>query len=85
MREELYVYYKIAESDVDAARALVSIGPGVRLLRRCDTGAGPQTWMEIHDGPDPVLTEQALAAALQPFVVGSRHVERFVPLAFTSP
>lgn len=63
-----------------------------RLLRRPDEpGAKPndqQTWMEIYSLPDlggisPGLQAEieAEAAALAPFILGTRHIEDFVPCA----
>ncbi|MBW8829884.1 MAG: DUF4936 family protein [Burkholderiales bacterium] len=61
-----------------------------RLLRRPDEpGTTPndqQTWMEIYSSPDsggisPGLQAEieAEAAVLAPFIVGTRHIEVFVP------
>ena len=61
--QELYVYYKLAPNQLDAARAafeqlraaLKHQLPGLhsRLLMRPTTAAGSvQTWMEIHAWPD---------------------------------
>ena len=59
---ELYVYYRVRETDATAARAAVLAmhdglrlsQPGliVRLLTRSGTGDdGPQTWMESYSMP----------------------------------
>jgi len=78
--DELYVYYKVAAADAAAALALLAAWPSVRLLRRSDEAGALQTWMEIHTGPEAIRSEQALALALQPYLAGPRHVERFVAL-----
>ncbi len=83
---ELYVYYKVAETQAAAAlqtyeQAQAGLGgPHPRLLRRTEVGAGLQTWMEIHRSADPEADERCLSAAMAPFILGDRHVERFVPL-----
>jgi len=67
--------------------------PGLtaRLLRRPDEHDQQQTWMEIYamqrDGEPAGVTPQieadiaAAAAALAPFIAGTRHTEVFVPCA----
>ncbi|WP_310383675.1 DUF4936 family protein [Roseateles sp.] len=86
MSVEIYVYYKVADANLDAAllafeQALAgSNGPRPRLLRRLESEASPQTWMEIHAGADAQADEQRLAVALTPYLSGARHVERFVAL-----
>ena len=67
--------------------------PGLtgRLLRRADEHDQQQTWMEIYamqrDGEPVGVTAQVeadiadAAATLARFIVGTRHVEAFVPCA----
>lgn len=83
-----YVYYRVAERDVaacaEAARAVfVSLPFAVELLRRPEIRDGLATLMEVHAAADEQMADDAearLAAALAPWIVGQRHVERFVPL-----
>lgn len=86
MSVEVYVYYKVA--DVNLAAALLAFegavtglsGPRPRLLRRQESDAGMQTWMEIHCGADPLAAAQLLSVAMTPYLSGARHIERFLPL-----
>ncbi len=86
MSVEVYVYYKVADAHLDAAllafeQALADLrGPHPRLLRREESVAGMQTWMEIHSGEHAQADEQRLAVAMTPYLSGARHVERFLPL-----
>ncbi|MBG6082478.1 DUF4936 family protein [Rubrivivax gelatinosus] len=83
-----YVYYRVAEGEVgacaEAARAVIASLPfAVELLRRPEIRDGLATLMEVHQAPDEHAAADAearLAAALAPWIVGERHVERFVPL-----
>lgn len=78
---ELYVYYKLQAFDAPAARAAFDAARGtvgIRLLQREDEGQ-LLTWMEIYTA-DQALLEPVVAAALQRFVQGVRHVEAFAPL-----
>ncbi|MBK1686348.1 DUF4936 family protein [Rubrivivax gelatinosus] len=83
-----YVYYRVAERDVgacaEAARAVfASLRFAIELLRRPETRDGLATLMEVHGAADERAADDAearLAAALAPWIVGERHVERFVPL-----
>jgi len=85
---ELYVYYKLASAQRQAALAAFEVAcaplsePRPRLLRRQDAmrGDGLETWMEIHSGSQAQQNEACLAAALAPFVQGQRHREKFLPL-----
>lgn len=81
---ELYVYYKVAEAQVEAAlRAYEQALPGLdglRLLRREPSESGLQTWMEVHNGPEARANEVRLAAVLAPYISGIRQVECFVTL-----
>lgn len=83
-----YVYYRVAEGEVgacaEAARAVIASLPfAVELLRRPEIRDGLATLMEVHLAEDEAAADDAeerLAAALAPWIVGERHVERFVPL-----
>ncbi|MGC4080085.1 MAG: DUF4936 family protein [Rubrivivax sp.] len=83
-----YVYYRVAERDVEAcaaaARPVVAALPfAVELLRRPEIRDGLATLMEVHAAADERAADAAearLAAALAPWIVGGRHVERFVLL-----
>jgi hypothetical protein len=93
---EVYVYYRVAAADVARARQLVerfqqrlrSQQPllSTRVLRRAgEVAADEVTLMEIYrveHGIDDALQRQieTAAAALSPLLIGTRHVERFVPL-----
>lgn len=79
---ELYVYYRLAASNAEAALAAfrhASAGCGVRLMQKVDQ-AGQLTWMEIYATVEQQSHEPAVAAALTAFVDGARHRERFAPL-----
>jgi hypothetical protein len=93
---ELYVYYRVRESNAEAVRRdiesmqadLRSTHPGLaaRLLRRPQTNDGLQTWMEIYAHPrgvDEALEAdiEARAKHLARHVEGPRHVEVFVDLS----
>ncbi|WP_346728241.1 DUF4936 family protein [Rubrivivax gelatinosus] len=89
-----YVYYRVAEDQVGGCSAAVLAlfrqlrteyaGASFELLRRPEARDGLATLMEVHAGladeaaADAV--EARLAAALQPWIAGPRHVERFLPL-----
>lgn len=85
---ELFVYYRVASSQAEAAQAAFAAAcadAGIRLLRRADEvpkstdEEALQTWMEVY----PVgLTgwEPQIADAMRPWVSGERHIERFVAL-----
>ncbi len=78
----LYVYFKLHAGDAAAAQAAFEAARGdaqVELLQRCDESAGLVTWMEIYAEPAAPL-EPRIAAAVAAWVVGERHVERFMPL-----
>jgi len=79
---ELYVYYKVASVQVEAVKTVLRDWPQVRLL--CRAGE-PETWMEIHTGPEAEASAQALAALLEPHITGPRHLERFEPVVLTAP
>lgn len=80
----------IAVRDMQAG--LVADWPGLqtRLMRRADEPASghdtlEQTWMEVYEHPQGVsdATVQAIASAahgLPAGLLGTRHVETFVPL-----
>jgi hypothetical protein len=92
-RHELYVYYRVAEPQWrEAADAVVAwqhalrlAHPGLeaRVLRRPEAHAGAVTLMESYVGADAVdgttFDTQLLngAPALQAWLIGERHVERF--------
>lgn len=85
--DELYLYYKVHADDVGAAlAAFEALGLGAaapRLLSRQDEAQASQdmqTWMEIYSSSDQAAAEAQVAAALQPFIQGPRHLERFKPL-----
>ena len=91
---ELYIYYRVREANVEVAgravstmqRALCAAHPGLatRLLRRPESAAGQQTWMECYEhsgaGVDAALQASIAEAArsLSRWVDGDRHVEVFV-------
>jgi hypothetical protein len=93
---ELFIYYRIradaARTALAAAQAMQARlreeHPGLtaRLLRRPDNQDQQQTWMEIYTSPAGVTPDleariEEAAAALAPFVVGTRHTEAFIPCA----
>lgn len=94
---ELYVYYRVATSDLPAALRIVEQARHqlhaqcptllARVLRRADEPATDNvTLMEIYradEGIDDTLQRriEEAAAALAPLLIGTRHTEAFVPLA----
>jgi len=93
---ELFIYYRIRADAAGAALEAVQAmqarlrrehaGLAARLLRRPEEHDEQQTWMEIYASPAGVTPDlesriAEAAAALAPFIVGSRHTEVFVPCA----
>lgn len=97
MRHELFIYYRAAPMHAEALadavgrmqRQLSTRHPALeaRLLRRAEPGDGPTTWMETYRLPpdaDPAALSDAIAQAaqvLQPWLLGPRHIEHFLPCA----
>jgi hypothetical protein len=92
---ELYIYYRIAESDAQAFAAeldalvprLTARCPGLRSrwLRRPESRDGMLTIMEIHHHPDGlpaamVRDIEDLLSSWPASRVGPRHVEAFTEL-----
>lgn len=93
---ELFVYYKVAQSQAGAAQqqihalqaALRLQWPGLdaRLLQRGDLAAdGPQTWMETYrtsTGLTPQVVSDILSRMSEAPAgrLGPRHTEHFVSL-----
>lgn len=91
-RRELYVYYRVAAAYWrDAAHAVAQwqeqVGSShprlvARVLRRPETRDGAVTLMEVYGGIDTIdaAFEAAIAhgaPALEPWLLGARHIERF--------
>ena len=97
---ELFVYYRIRDADVTAARAAVRTmqdrlrqthpGLATRVLGRRGEDDGLQTWMEIYSLPgagiDPGLEAEIerQATSWAALVAGPRHVEAFDSLPMSS-
>ena len=93
----LYVYYRVRSADaaqliaaVDSLQArLCSEFPGLvcSLSRRADDGAKGPTFMETYrhaeglSPPTQQMIEDQVGPALRAWIVGDRHVERFIPCA----
>jgi hypothetical protein len=89
---DLYVYYKVRESDAAALAprvramqaALARDGIAVQLKRRPESKDGMQTWMEVYPGVADAfqarLDEAAAHAGLAGLVAGPRRAEVFVDL-----
>lgn len=80
---ELYVYYRLKPEQASAAQAAFEaarVGAPVRLLQGQDLEQGLLTWMEVYGADLPLPLEPRIAAAMEPFVQGTRHHERFEPL-----
>jgi hypothetical protein len=88
---DIYVYYRVHESDAIPVRAKVlsmqaelvaRFKVSAALKRRSDEPQGLQTWMEIYEAaPEGFLT--ALSDAAQEArlpIDGERHVETFVDI-----
>jgi hypothetical protein len=90
---DLYVYYRVPATDAEAflARARAYLGQlgaqGVAgsLSRRPEAKDGFHTWMEVFpqaaDGFEATLAERVVQSGLAAFIVGERHVERFLRVA----
>ena len=86
---ELYVYYKLDPAQAAAARRALETARqhlpadvDLRVLMRQEAlQADAVTWMEIYrslDGrADLDAAQQAIAAAMTPFCLQGRHIERF--------
>lgn len=97
MITELFIYYRVRAVDVEQAIAAVTSfqanlpasvpGLGWALSRRADETGEYVTLMESyrHAAPCadgwPHTIEQLALARLGRWIVGERHVERFVPCA----
>ncbi len=90
------MYYRVAPAE--AATALPQIermfddlrrsheGLHARLLRRAQSGASEQTWMEVYTHPGGITPElhaaiEAAAGRVPGARPGTRHAEVFEPLA----
>jgi len=91
MSRRIYVYYRIAQADLNAVRekvlalqaSLCTDHAGLRaeLLRRPESAEGQLTLMETYaceHGIDAALQAAIEAAASQAGLAGPRHVEAFV-------
>jgi hypothetical protein len=93
---ELFIYYRIradaASAALEAVHAMQArlrhehAGLAARLLRRPEEKDQQQTWMEIYafpGGVTPALEARIAhaAAAVEPFITGTRHTEVFIPCA----
>jgi hypothetical protein len=93
---ELFIYYRATQENASVLHAEVSRmqtelrvrHPGLqaRLLRRPDAADGLHTWMETYASPDGIDDAlqgaiETAALALSPWIVGSRHIERFIACA----
>lgn len=92
MSVHVYVYYRIAASDQDAAadavrRILAAVASATGVMGRCMRREDdPETWMEVYDAVGDaaafcatlagVAGTEGLDALIAPH--GARHVERFV-------
>jgi hypothetical protein len=89
---DLYVYYKVRESDAAALAprvramqaALAREGFAVQLKRRPESKDGMQTWMEVYPGVDRAfearVDDAAAQAGLSGLIDGPRRAEVFVDL-----
>jgi hypothetical protein len=91
MDRRIYVYYRIAQADLDAVREKVlalqarlcadHAGLRAELLRRPEAAEGQLTLMEIYvceQGIDAALQAAIEAAASYAGLAGPRHLEAFV-------
>jgi len=80
MSVQLYVYYRVAADDVEAALVAfrkARVEAPIELLQRPEADAeGHWTWMEIYPA-GWTHREPQVAAAMAPWLVGVRKVERF--------
>lgn len=94
---ELFIYYRAPQENASALHAEVSRmqtelrarHPGLqaRLLRRPEAADGLHTWMETYALPQEGLNDalqgeiETAARAWSHWIVGPRHVERFIACA----
>jgi len=93
MKMDLYVYYKVSESDAAAlaprVRAMQAAlaahqGVGAQLKRRPESRDGMQTWMEVYPGVAEDfhgrLAQAEARAGLLELIAGPRRAEVFIDL-----
>lgn len=93
MSDHLYVYFRVSEAQADQAQpqwhrwmetVAEATGIGGTLMRRPETRAGMQTWMEAYaDVPpafDATLAGLWQQSGLQQWITGERQVEHFIDL-----
>ena len=95
VKRERYVYYRVSEEHLAAARAAVLAMQAAlreryphlqaRVLRRPQTSDSCQTWMETY-ACEPLGVTDEMGAAIEAsaswgasFIRGARHVEEFEP------
>jgi len=93
MSDHLYVYFRVADEQAAAAlphwhrwmeTVAEATGIGGTLMRRPETRAGLQTWMEYYADVPPAFGETLAGlwqqSGLQQWLSGERQVEHFIDL-----
>lgn len=88
---DLYIYYKVKQSDAAALLAAVlgmqaalaqRHGVACQLKRRPETREGLQTWMEVYaatgEGFATALQQAVAEAGVDQWTTGLRHTEAFM-------
>ena len=90
MKNDLYVYYQVAESDAPVFHQAVaimqkSLGVPASLARRPEVEKGRHTWMEVYPGVSEDFNERLASAVeqagLSKHIIGGRHLEYFVEVS----
>jgi DNA-binding XRE family transcriptional regulator len=90
---DLYVYYRAASAQAEALRERVTAmqaelarrcGVAAALKRRPEAKDGRHTWMEtylnIPDGFDAILSQAVTQSELASLIDGERHTEYFLDI-----
>jgi len=90
MKNDLYVYYQVAESDAadfheTVAEMQKGLGVPASLARRPEVEKGRHTWMEVYPGASEDFSDRLASAVeqagLSKHIIGGRHLEIFVEMS----
>ncbi|MBV7534642.1 DUF4936 family protein [Duganella sp. sic0402] len=90
---DLYIYYKVKDSDAPSLLAAVASmqagltqrhGVVCQLKRRPETREGLQTWMEVYsstpEGFAAILQQAVAQSGVDQYTTGLRHTEVFMDI-----